>query len=78
MRSGRPAELYIKSQAHEGWRLIPDHYDDGGLSGASLDRPALQDLLADVRAGKITVVVVYKDEIVVAGATRPRQIDWRG
>ncbi len=52
-------EAYIKSQAHEGWRLIPDHYDDGGLSGASLDRPALQDLLADVRAGKITVVVVY-------------------
>jgi site-specific DNA recombinase len=53
-------EAYIKSQAHEGWRLIPDHYDDGGLSGASLDRPALQNLLVDVRAGKITVVVVYK------------------
>jgi len=54
------SEAYIKSQAHEGWRLIPDHYDDGGLSGASLDRPALQNLLTDVRAGKITVVVVYK------------------
>jgi site-specific DNA recombinase len=53
-------EAYIKSQAHEGWRLIPDRYDDGGLSGASLDRPALQQLLADVRAGKITIVVVYK------------------
>ena len=53
-------EAYIKSQAHEGWRLNPDRYDDGGLSGASLDRPALQQLLADVRAGKITVVVVYK------------------
>jgi site-specific DNA recombinase len=53
-------EAYIKSQAHEGWRLVPDHYDDGGLSGASLDRPALQNLLADVRAGKITVLVVYK------------------
>jgi site-specific DNA recombinase len=53
-------EAYIKSQAHEGWRLIPDHYDDGGLSGASLDRPALQNLLADVRAGRITIVVVYK------------------
>src|SRR5262249_22494248 len=53
-------EAYIKSQAHEGWRLIPDHYDDGGLSGASLDRPALQSLLADVRAGKINIVVVYK------------------
>src|SRR6266496_5175552 len=53
-------EAYIKSQAHEGWQLFPDHYDDGGLSGASLDRPALQTLLTDVRAGKITIVVVYK------------------
>src|SRR5438128_6437611 len=53
-------EAYIKSQAHEGWRLVPDRYDDGGLSGASLDRPALQNLLADVQAGKITIVVVYK------------------
>jgi len=53
-------EAYIKSQAHEGWRLNPDHYDDGGLSGASLDRAALQSLLADVRAGKINIVVVYK------------------
>jgi site-specific DNA recombinase len=53
-------EAYIKSQAHEGWRLIPDRYDDGGLSGASLDRPALQTLLADVRSGKIDIVVVYK------------------
>jgi DNA invertase Pin-like site-specific DNA recombinase len=42
------------------WRLIPDHYDDGGLSGASLDRPALQELLRNVGAGKIDVVVVYK------------------
>ena len=50
-------EAYIKSQAHEGWRLIPDHYDDGGLSGASLDRPALQGLLGDVGAGKIDVVL---------------------
>jgi DNA invertase Pin-like site-specific DNA recombinase len=53
-------EAYIKSQAHEGWRMIPDHYDDGGLSGASLDRPALQSLLADVSAGRINIVVVYK------------------
>src|ERR1700674_4391621 len=53
-------EAYIKSQAHEGWRLVPNRYDDGGLSGASLDRPALQKLLADVRAGKINTVVVYK------------------
>src|ERR1700724_1290025 len=53
-------EAFVKSQAHEGWRLVPDRYDDGGLSGASLDRPALQNLLADVRAGKINTVVVYK------------------
>jgi site-specific DNA recombinase len=53
-------EAYIKSQAHEGWRLVPNPYDDGAFSGASLDRPALQTLLADVRAGKITTVVVYK------------------
>src|ERR671937_827114 len=53
-------EAYIKSQASEGWRLISDHYDDGGLSRASLERPALQALLADLRARKIGTVVVYK------------------
>jgi site-specific DNA recombinase len=53
-------EAYIKSQAHEGWRLIPARYDDGAFSGASLERPALQQLLADVRAGKIDIVLVYK------------------
>ena len=53
-------EAYIKSQVAEGWRLIPDHYDDGAFSGASLERPALQALLADVRAHKVDVVVVYK------------------
>ena len=53
-------EAYIKSQAHEGWRQIPDHYDDGAFSGASLDRPALQLLLSEVRAGKVDVIVVYK------------------
>jgi site-specific DNA recombinase len=53
-------EAYIKSQAHEGWRPVPDRYDDGGLSGASLNRPALQTLLADIGAGKIDIVVVYK------------------
>ena len=53
-------EAYIKSQAHEGWRLIPGRYDDGAFSGASLDRPAVQKLLADVRAGTIDIVLVYK------------------
>ena len=51
---------YIKSQAHEGWGLIPDRYDDGAFSGASLERPALQQLLADVQTGKIDIVLVYK------------------
>jgi DNA invertase Pin-like site-specific DNA recombinase len=53
-------EAYIKSQAHDGWRLIPGRYDDGAFSGASLHRPALQQLLAEVRAGKIDIVLVYK------------------
>ena len=53
-------EAYIKSQASEGWRLLPDHYDDGAFSGASLDRPALQRLLSEVRANRIDTVVVYK------------------
>src|SRR5271170_6724178 len=53
-------EAYIKSQAHEGWRQLPDHYDDGAFSGASLDRPALQLLLSEIRAGKVDVIVVYK------------------
>jgi site-specific DNA recombinase len=53
-------EAYIKSQAHEGWRLLADCYDDGGVSGASLERPALQALLSDIRAARIDIVVVYK------------------
>jgi site-specific DNA recombinase len=53
-------EAYIKSQAHAGWRLIPGRYDDGAFSGASLERPALQQLLADVCSGKIDIVLVYK------------------
>lgn len=51
---------YIASQKHEGWTALPDQYDDGGLSGGTMDRPALQALLADVQASKIDVVVVYK------------------
>jgi site-specific DNA recombinase len=53
-------EAYITSQAGEGWRLIGDHYDDGAFSGASLERPALQRLLADVRARRVDIMVVYK------------------
>src|SRR6476469_5911961 len=54
------AEAYIKSQAHEGWTLLRTHYDDGGFSGGSLERPALQLLLSDIRAHRIDIVVVYK------------------
>jgi site-specific DNA recombinase len=53
-------EAYIKSQAHEGWKLVKTAYDDGGLSGGSMERPALQRLLANVAAGRINVIVVYK------------------
>jgi site-specific DNA recombinase len=53
-------EAYIKSQTPEGWRLVPDRYDDGAFSGASLDRPAVQKLLADIHARQIDTVVVYK------------------
>ena len=53
-------EAYLKSQAHEGWRLVKTSYDDGGLSGGSMERPALQRLLAEVTAGRINVIVVYK------------------
>jgi len=54
------AEAYVKIQAHEGWRLIRESFDDGGFSGGSLDRPALQRLLTSIRSGRIDVVVVYK------------------
>ncbi len=54
------AEAYIRSQAHDGWTLLRARYDDGGYSGGSTDRPALQRLLEDIRAGKIDVIVVYK------------------
>ena len=54
------SEAYIKSQAHEGWRLVRDRYDDGGFSGGSMDRPALQKLLIDVQPRRIDVIVVYK------------------
>jgi len=53
-------ESYVASQRHEGWVPVPHHYDDGGISGGTLERPALQRLLADVEAGQIDVVVVYK------------------
>ncbi len=53
-------EAYIKSQKHEGWQVIEKYYDDGGISGATMARPALQRLLDDVRDGRVDVIVVYK------------------
>jgi site-specific DNA recombinase len=54
------AEAYIKSQAHEGWLCLKDRFDDGGYSGGSMERPALQELLNAVKARRIDVIVVYK------------------
>ncbi len=54
------AEAYIKSQTQEGWHCVPDRYDDGGFTGGNMDRPALKQLLADIEAGKVNCVVVYK------------------
>jgi site-specific DNA recombinase len=53
-------EAYIRSQRHEGWTCLPQSYDDGGLSGATMDRPALQQLLADIQEGRVDIVVCYK------------------
>src|SRR5258708_22093842 len=54
------SEAYIRSQRHEGWVLVPNGYDDGGFSGGNLERPGLQRLPADVRAGQGDVIVTYK------------------
>uniref|UniRef100_UPI003593018F recombinase family protein n=1 Tax=Blastomonas sp. TaxID=1909299 RepID=UPI003593018F len=51
---------YILSQRHEGWALVPEQYDDGGFSGGTMDRPGLKQLLAEVEAGKVDIIVVYK------------------
>ncbi len=53
-------EAFIKSQANEGWVCLPDRYDDGGYTGANLDRPALRRLVADIEAGTVDAVIVYK------------------
>jgi site-specific DNA recombinase len=61
---------YIASQKGEGWILLPDHYDDGGISGGTLERPALQQLLVDIDEGRVDQVVVYKvDRLDKAGAS---------
>src|SRR3977135_2584303 len=54
------SQAYIRSQAHAGWTLVRSKYDDGGFSGGNTDRPALQQLLEDLLAGKVDIIVVYK------------------
>lgn len=51
---------FILSQKHEGWKVLKDIYDDGGISGGTMDRPALKQLLSDIQGGKVNTVVVYK------------------
>ena len=53
-------EAYVLSQRHEGWDLVPDRYDDGGFSGGSMERPGIKALMADIDAGQVDVIVVYK------------------
>src|SRR4051812_49712169 len=53
-------EAYILSQKHGGWTALPTMYDDGGISGGTMDRPALKRLLADIAKGAVETVVVYK------------------
>src|SRR6266550_3755042 len=54
------ALAYIQSQRHEGWKCLPTRYDDGGFTGGNMDRPALKRLMADLEAGQVDCVVVYK------------------
>jgi len=60
MPSGRLAKPSSRASGTKGWICLPQAYDDGGLSGARLDRPALRQLLADIQAGKVDIVVCYK------------------
>src|ERR1700731_1143664 len=53
-------EAYVTSQRHAGWIALPEMYDDGGLSGGTIERPALQRLLSDIKGGKVQIIVVYK------------------
>src|SRR5215472_12231885 len=67
-------EAFINSQRHEGWVCLPAHYDDGGFSGATMDRPALQRLLAEITAGRVDTVVVYKIDRLTRSLTDFAQI----
>ena len=66
---------YILSQKHEGWTLLTDVYDDGGFTGGNMDRPGLRQLLADVKAGRVDVVVVYKVDRLTRSLAVRRGLD---
>lgn len=67
---------FIKSQSHEGWIPVADDYDDGGFSGGNMERPALRRLMADIEAGKVDIVVVYKiDRLSRSLADFARMVD---
>ena len=65
-------QAYIASQQHEGWRYLPQRYDDGGYTGGNMERPALQRLLADIHAGKVDCVLVYKVDRLTAPCSTSR------
>ena len=72
-------EAFVRSQAGEAWKLIRTAYDDGGFSGATMERPALQQLLAHIREGLIDVVVVYRtraDFAQFSEMSDNRETDW--
>jgi hypothetical protein len=60
VKAGQWCEAFISSQRHEGWVCLGAAYDDGGFSGATMDRPALKRLLTDITAGRVDTIVVYK------------------
>lgn len=61
------AEAYIASQRQQGWTCLPQEYDDGGFTGGNIERPALRRLLADIEAGHVDCVIVYKVDRLAAG-----------
>ena len=65
------AEAFVASQRHEGWQVLPERYDDGGYTGGNMDRPALKRLMADIEAGKVDVVVVYKIDRLTRSSKLP-------
>ena len=68
------SQAYIRSQQHAGWTMVRSKYDDGGFSGGNTDRPTLQRLLEDVRAGKVDIIVVYFRDNSPKIASRPEKV----